>query len=107
MEYQDDDREYVRPTRKSEPVPERPTEQSLDEVPPSMEMSTALAKFTRQETRPKQSQAGIGATLAYNGVVCNVLPPIVAELEARIEALEKLVASLQAKVAYAQPAETE
>ena len=81
--------------------------QSLDEVPPPMEMSAALAKFKVQETRPKQSQAGIGATLAYNGMVCNVLPPIVAELEARIEALEKLVASLQAKVAYVQRAETE
>ena len=70
-------------------------------------MSTALAKFKVQETRPKQCQAGIGATIAYNGMVCNVLPPIVAELETRIEALEKLVESLQAKVAYAQPGEKE
>ena len=69
-----------------------------------IEMSTALAKFKVHETRPKQSQAGIGATIAYNGMVCNVLPPIVAELEARIEALETIIASLQAKVAYAQPA---
>jgi len=68
-----------------------------------LEMSTALAKFKVHETRPNQSQAGIGATLAYNGLVCNVLPPIVAELEARIAALEKLVESLQA--AYAKPTE--
>ena len=65
-----------------------------------IEMSTALAKFKVQETRPKQSQAGIGATIAYNGMVCNVLPPIVAELETRIEALEKVIESLQAKVAH-------
>ena len=106
MEYQDDDRDYLRPARKTEPVSVRPTEQSLDEVPPSMEMSAALAKFKVHEVRSSHSDARIGANLAYNGVVCNVLPPIVAELEARIEALEKLVASLQAKVAYAQPAET-
>ena len=67
-----------------------------------MEMSTALAKFKVHETRPKQSQAEIGATLAYNGLVCNVLPPIVAELEARIEALETIIASLQAKLNAAE-----
>lgn len=106
MEYQDDDRDYLRPTRNPGPVGVPSSEQNLDEVTPYTGMSTALAKFKVKETRLKQSEAGIGATLAYNGMVCNVLPPIVAELEARIEALEKLVASLQAKVAYAQPAET-
>ena len=54
-------------------------------------MSTALAKLERHETRPKQHPAGIGATLAYNDIVFGVLPPIIAELEHKIAALEEKI----------------
>jgi hypothetical protein len=52
-------------------------------------MSSALSSFKQHKTRPKQSEAGIGATLAYNGIITNVLPPIVDELEGKITKLEK------------------
>ena len=52
-------------------------------------MSTALESFELHKTRPKQSQAGVAATLAYNEILRDVLPPIVAELEKRIAELER------------------
>ena len=58
-------------------------------------MSTALATFKMHETRPKQHPAGGGATLAYNEIVKDVLPPIVAELEKKIADLEKKVDSMK------------
>jgi len=58
-------------------------------------MSTALATFKMHETRPKQHPAGVGATLAYNEIVKDVLPPIVAELEKKIADLEKKVDSMK------------
>ena len=51
-------------------------------------MSTALSSFTLRQTRPKQSDAGVGATMAYNQIIRDVLPPIVAELEKKIADLE-------------------
>lgn len=54
-------------------------------------MSTALASFNQKQTRSGQNPAGVGATLAYNEIIRDVLPPIVAELE-------KKIADLQAKV---------
>ena len=58
-------------------------------------MSTALASFQLHQTRPKQSQAGLGATLAYNEIVRDVLPPIVAELEKKISDLQEKVDSMK------------
>lgn len=52
-------------------------------------MSSALSSFKTGRTRTGQSQAGIGSTLAYNGIITNVLPPIVAELEGKITELQK------------------
>jgi|LauGreDrversion4_2_1035121.scaffolds.fasta_scaffold427136_2 hypothetical protein len=54
-------------------------------------MSTALASFKLHETRPKQSPAGVGATLAHNGIIRDILPPIVAELEGKISELQQKV----------------
>jgi hypothetical protein len=54
-------------------------------------MSSALSSFKKQKTRPKQSDAGIGATLTYNGVITEILPPIVAELEGKINELQRKV----------------
>ena len=54
-------------------------------------MSTALQGLKLKETRPKQDAAGVGATLAYNMVIRDALPGIVAELE-------KKIADLQSKV---------
>jgi hypothetical protein len=54
-------------------------------------MSTALAMFRLHETRPNQSPAGAGARLAYNEIVKDVLPPIVAELEKKIADLQEKV----------------
>ena len=58
-------------------------------------MSIALATFRLHETRPKQSPAGVGATLAYNEIIKDVLPPIVAELEKKIADLENKVNSIK------------
>ena len=52
-------------------------------------MSTALATFKMHETRPKQHPAGVGATLAYNEIVKDVLPPIVAELEKKVDSMKR------------------
>ena len=52
-------------------------------------MSTALATFQLKTTRSIQSQAGVGSTLAYNEILRDVLPPIVAELEKKIADLER------------------
>jgi len=54
-------------------------------------MSTALASFKLHQTRPKQSPAGVGATLAINEIIRNILPPIVAELEGKISELQQKV----------------
>lgn len=58
-------------------------------------MSTALASIKLKETRSGQNPAGIGATLAYNEVVRDVLPPIVAELEKKIADLQEKVDSMK------------
>ena len=58
-------------------------------------MSTALATFKLHESRPKQHPAGVGATLAYNEIVRDVLPPIVAELEKKIAELQEKVDSMK------------
>jgi hypothetical protein len=58
-------------------------------------MSTALATFNTKETRSKQSPAGVGATLAYNEIVKDVLPPIVAELEKKIADLQEKVSNMK------------
>jgi len=58
-------------------------------------MSTVLATFKLHETRAKQSPAGVGATLAYNEIIKDVLPPIVAELEKKIADLEKKLDSIK------------
>ena len=54
-------------------------------------MSTALASFNLHEIRPKQAPAGVGATLAINEIIRNILPPIVAELEGKISELQQKV----------------
>jgi hypothetical protein len=58
-------------------------------------MSTALATFKLQQTRTGQHPAGVGATLAYNGMIKEVLPPIVRELEEKIAELQKTVEELR------------
>ena len=47
-------------------------------------MSNALAKFKLQQTRKGQSDAGIGATFAYNGMMKEVLPSIENVLKVKI-----------------------
>jgi hypothetical protein len=58
-------------------------------------MSTALATFKMKQTRTGQHPAGVGATLAYNEIVKDVLPPIVQELEERITKLNNTVEELR------------
>jgi hypothetical protein len=61
-------------------------------------MSTALATFKLKQTRPKQGDAGIGATLAYNEIIKDVFPPIIAELEKKITDLQEKVDSIKRPV---------
>ena len=63
-------------------------------------MSTALATFKLRETRPKQHLAGVGAAagayvLAVNEIIRDVLPPIVAELEKKINDLQEKVNNMK------------
>jgi hypothetical protein len=58
-------------------------------------MSTALAALSTTETRDKQAPAGVGATLAWNKVITEALPPIVKELEAKIAALQEKVDNIK------------
>lgn len=58
-------------------------------------MSTALASFEVKQTRDKQSPAGVGSILAYNQIVRDVLPPIVAELEKKIADLQEKVDNMK------------
>ena len=58
-------------------------------------MSEALKSITPQETRTGQAPAGVGATLAYNMIIKDVLPPIVAELEKKIADLQEQVSSIK------------
>ena len=58
-------------------------------------MSTALATFKLRETRPKQHLAGVGAVLAVNEIIRDVLPPIVAELEKKINDLQEKVNNMK------------
>jgi hypothetical protein len=66
-------------------------------------MSTALSSFTLKQTRPKQSEAGVGSTLAYNQIIRDVLPPIVAELEKKIADLQAKIVELEKRTLMAQP----
>jgi hypothetical protein len=52
-------------------------------------MSEALKSMTPKQTRTGQAPAGVGATLAYNMIIKDVLPPIVAELEKKIAGLQQ------------------
>jgi hypothetical protein len=47
-----------------------------------------------KQTRTGQHPAGVGATLAYNEMVKDVLPPIVQELEEKISVLQETVNEL-------------
>jgi len=58
-------------------------------------MATALAKFDLKNVRDGQHPAGVGATLAYNQMIKEVLPPIVRELEEKIAELQKTVEELR------------
>ena len=58
-------------------------------------MSTALATFKLGETRSKQHPAGVGAVLAVNEIIRDVLPPIVAELEKKINDLQEKVNNMK------------
>jgi hypothetical protein len=58
-------------------------------------MSSALAKLNLKQTRTGQHPAGVGATLAYNEIVKDVLPPIIRELEEKITELQKTVEELR------------
>ena len=58
-------------------------------------MSTALATFKLGETRSKQHPAGVGAVLAVNKIIRDVLPPIVAELEKKINDLQEKVNNMK------------
>ena len=51
-------------------------------------MSDALRSIKLEGSRKGQSAAGAGASLAHLVIVRDVLPPIVAELEAKIASLE-------------------
>ena len=57
-------------------------------------MSSVLANLKLKRTRTGQSPEGIGATLAYNEIIKDVLPPIVSELEEKISILQKTVENL-------------
>ena len=54
-------------------------------------MSTALDSFKSRETRTGQSKAGVLATLTYNEIIKDVLPPIVGELEGKIAELQRKI----------------
>jgi hypothetical protein len=58
-------------------------------------MSTALASLKLKQTRSGQNPAGIGATLAYNEIIRDALPPIVAELENKILELQEKLDSIK------------
>ncbi len=58
-------------------------------------MSTSLASFSIKQTRSGQHPAGVGATLAYNEIIKDVLPSIVRELEDKILELQKTVDELR------------
>ncbi len=58
-------------------------------------MSTSLAKLNLKQTRAGQHTAGVGATLAYNEIVKDVLPPIVRELEEKISELQRTIDELR------------
>ena len=58
-------------------------------------MSSALESLKTKETRKGQSPAGVGATLAYNEIIKDVLPPIVAELEKKIADLQEKVDNMK------------
>jgi hypothetical protein len=57
-----------------------------------------LATFNLKQTRPKQSDAGIGASLAYNEIIRDVLPPIIAELERKIADLQEKIDTMKRPV---------
>ena len=52
-------------------------------------MSSALSSFKTGKTRSGQSSASLQSTHLYNGIITNILPPIVTELEEKISELEK------------------
>ena len=58
-------------------------------------MSEALKSMTPKQTRTGQAPAGAGATLAYNMIIKDVLPPIVAELEKKIADLQQQVDTMK------------
>ena len=51
--------------------------------------------MTPKETRTGQAPAGVGATLAYNTIITDVLPPIVTELEKKIADLRQQLDSMK------------
>lgn len=53
-----------------------------------------LATLNLKQIRSGQSPAAVGATLAYNEIVKDVLPPIVQELEEKILELQKKIDEL-------------
>lgn len=57
-------------------------------------MSSILSNLKLKQTRTGQNPAGVGATLAYNEMVKDVLPPIVQELEEKISVLQETVNEL-------------
>lgn len=57
-------------------------------------MSSILSNLKLKQTRTGQHPAGVGATLAYNEMVKDVLPPIVQELEEKISVLQETVNEL-------------
>jgi hypothetical protein len=61
-------------------------------------MSTALAKLNLKQIRLGQSPAGVGATLAYNEMIKEILPPVVRELEEKILELQKIIEELRSKI---------
>jgi hypothetical protein len=61
-------------------------------------MSTALAKLNLKQIRLGQSPASVGATLVYNEMIKEILPPIVRELEEKILELQKIIEELRSKI---------